>query len=104
MDQKVYHQPEQLKCTSCNGAGGECVYCRGLGRRDRRLEGYYISFEPTGDYAIDKILGAVACAAKAYHHTDCWNDKTSPFDDHTGSDPNEWIQNAANEAAAARSS
>ena len=65
----------------------------------RRMDGYYIGFESTGNVHIDKILGAVACAGKAYHHTDCWGDETRPYDDHTGRDPNEWIQNAANEAA-----
>tara|TARA_R110000782_G_scaffold254550_1_gene342933 strand:+ start:326 stop:550 length:225 start_codon:yes stop_codon:yes gene_type:complete len=68
---------------------------------ERRLEGYYIGFEATGNAHIDKILGAVACAGKAYHNTDCWDEETSPYDDHTGRDPNEWIQNAANEAATA---
>jgi len=101
MDEPVYHAAERLECSSCNGAGGECGYCRGQGKRDRRLDGYYIGFEPTGSHAIDKILGAVACAGKAYHHTDSWNDETRPYDDHTGRNPNEWIQNAANEAAAA---
>jgi hypothetical protein len=66
---------------------------------NRRMDGYYIGFESTGDSYIDKILGAVACAGKAAHHTDGWNDDTRPYDDHTGRDPNEWIQNAANEAA-----
>ena len=97
---KTYHKAERLECESCKGAGGDCGYCRGAGARDRRLDGYYISFEPTGNHAIDKILGAVACAAKAYHHTDSWGDETTPYDDHTGNNPTEWIQNAAVEAVA----
>jgi len=67
--------------------------------QERRMDGYYIGFDYTGFPVVDKILGAVACAGKAYHHTDCWNDETEPYDDHTGSNPNEWIQNAADEAA-----
>lgn len=107
MSDKVYHKAEMLLCASCDGSGVSnansetCGYCNGLGAQPRRLDGYYIGFEPTGNHHIDKILGAVACAGKAYHHTDSWNDETRPYDDHTGRDPNEWIQNAANEAAKA---
>jgi hypothetical protein len=68
---------------------------------DRRMDAYYYSFEPTKVEAVDKILGAVACAGKAFHHTTDWNDEIkNPYDDHTGSTPVEWIQNAAIEAAA----
>ncbi len=63
------------------------------------MDGYYIGFEKTGVPEIDKILGAVACAGKSCHHTDCWHDETPPRDDHTGNCPNDWIQNAADEAA-----
>lgn len=66
---------------------------------DRRMEAYYYDFEPTKSAAVNKILGAVACAGKAYHHTQDWCEKTSPYDDHTGVSPAEWIQNAAIEAA-----
>ncbi|MDF1807946.1 hypothetical protein [Hyphomonas sp.] len=93
---------ELISCASCSGTGiydGECRWCKGSGKRPRRLEGYYIGFDPTGSHAIDKILGAVACAGKAYHHTECWEDETPPYDDHTGNRPSEWIQNAAIEAA-----
>jgi hypothetical protein len=104
MSKAIHHKVEQLICVSCGGNGaatvGACGFCRGSGRRGRKLDGYYIGFEPTGNFAIDKILGAVACAGKAYHHTDSWNDETSPYDDHNGRNPNEWIQSAANEAAA----
>ena len=100
MDEKLFHKHERLTCQSCGGSGVDCSWCDGTGTRPRRMDGYYIGFEPTGNFAIDKILGAVACAGKAYHHTDSWNDETNPYDDHAGRDPNEWIQNAANEAAA----
>jgi len=66
---------------------------------ERRMDAYYYDFESTKNAAIDKILGAVACAGKAYHHTQDWCDETSPYDDHTGKTPTEWIQNAAIEAA-----
>lgn len=64
------------------------------------LSGYYIDFEPTGEFAIDLILSAVARAGKAYHSTDCWNDETPLYDDRfRGECPVDWIQNAANDAA-----
>jgi hypothetical protein len=66
---------------------------------ERRMNAYYYDFETTKNAAIDKILGAVACAGKAYHHTQDWRDETEPPDDHTGETPAEWIQNAAIEAA-----
>jgi hypothetical protein len=66
----------------------------------RRLEAYYYGFEPTGNDAVDKILGAVACAGKAIHNTAEWNEELGAnYDDHTGATPIDWIQNAANEAA-----
>lgn len=67
----------------------------------RRLDAYYYGFDPTGCEPIDKILGAVACAGKSFHHTDCWRGKATVRDDHTGDTPEEWMQNAANDAAAA---
>lgn len=95
---------QKVDCPSCKATGlydGEaCPWCKGGGQIPRRMDGYYIGFEPTGNFAIDKILGAVACAGKASHHTDGWNEESRPYDDHSGRDPNEWIQNAANEAAA----
>lgn len=63
-----------------------------------RMDAYYYEFKPTGVEAIDKILSAVACAGKAYHHTESWNEDCD-WPPHTGSSPVEWIQNAANEAA-----
>ena len=67
---------------------------------ERRMDAYYYSFVPTGVAAVDKVLGAVACAGKAYHHTDNWCEDTPAYDDHTGPTPVDWIQNAALEAAA----
>lgn len=65
-----------------------------------RMNAYYYSFNSTGVPEIDKILSAVACAGKAYHHTDCWNDENE-WPPHEGNTPIEWIQNAANKAAEA---
>lgn len=68
-----------------------------------RLDAYYFGFTPTGDELIDRILSAVACAGKAYHNTESWDEETPPYEDFfKGKNPVEWIQNAADEAAAAR--
>ena len=72
-----------------------------------RMDAYYYSFTPTGVPEIDKILSAVACAGKAFHHTDCWTDEAyggEPPEPHSGKTPVDWIQNAANEAARAMTS
>lgn len=66
---------------------------------DRRMDAYYYGFDSVGHDAIDKVLSAVACAGKAYHHTEDWADPSTPRDDHTGDTPVAWIQNAAKEAA-----
>lgn len=66
-----------------------------------RMNAYYYSFTPTGVEAIDRILSAVACAGKAYHHTEGWSESANPPEYLRGEDPIEWIQNAANDAAAA---
>lgn len=66
---------------------------------DLRMDAYYYGFGLTGIHAVDLILSAVACAGKAFHHTDCWFDESTPYDGHTGSTPVEWIQNAGNAAA-----
>ena len=64
-----------------------------------RMQAYYYSFDRTGIAPVDKVLSAVACAGKAFHHTDCWtDDDTHP--DHDGGSPRDWIQNAANAVAA----
>jgi hypothetical protein len=68
-----------------------------------RLNAYYYSFHPTGDEMIDRILSAVACAGKAFHHTEDWDTELHPYEDFLrGSTVVEWIQNAANDAAASR--
>ena len=59
------------------------------------MDAYYFGFSKTGVLEIDQILSAVACAGKAYHHTEDWND--CPYDDNTS--PVDWIQDAANDAA-----
>lgn len=60
-----------------------------------RMDAYYFGFSATGAREIDEILSAIACAGKAYHHTQMWND----------ADEGEWsyaelIQHAASRAAA----
>lgn len=66
---------------------------------DLRMDAYYYGFDQTGVPAIDRILSAVACAGKAFHHTSQWQDECSPYVGHVGGTPAEWIQNAANDAA-----
>ena len=63
-----------------------------------RMGAYYYGFSQTGARAVDKVLSAVACAGKAFHHTSEWNDDAT-FPGHTGDTPVDWIQNAADEAA-----
>jgi hypothetical protein len=65
------------------------------------MSGYYIGFDKTGVYEIDKILSAIACAAKASHHTEGWCDMSGEHAPHKGETPCDWIQCAANEAAKA---
>jgi hypothetical protein len=72
-----------------------------------RMDAYYYGFEPTGNHAIDRILSAVACAGKAYHNTGDWTDdkdwqgnQHAPHPEFGGASPVEWIQRAANDAAA----
>jgi hypothetical protein len=65
-----------------------------------RMDAYYYAFRPTGIPEIDLILSAVACAGKAYHHTECWQDECE-WEPHEGTSPVAWIQNAADKAAKA---
>lgn len=66
-----------------------------------RMNAYYFAFEPTGVELIDRILSAVACAGKAYHHTDGWTDDTEPYEPFfRGTCPADWIYYAAADAAA----
>ncbi len=62
-----------------------------------RMDAYYYGFEPTGVREIDLILSAVACAGKAYHHTESWNER----DESHEPSPVDRIQDAANAAARA---
>ena len=65
-----------------------------------RMNAYYYSFAPTGERAIDVVLSAVACAGKAYHHTEDWREATEPYERaHRGPTPCAWIENAAADAA-----
>lgn len=68
-----------------------------------RMDAYYYGFDPTGVPEIDRILSAVACAGKAYHHTEDWDEEISSperYGEHIqGNTPSKWIQNAANDAA-----
>lgn len=65
-----------------------------------RMDAYYYGFYPTGCQKVDIILSAVACAGKAYHHTEDWGEQTTPRPHLTGESPVDWIQNAASAAAA----
>lgn len=73
--------------------------------KNRRMDAYYYQFDQTGVDWVDKILSAVACAGKSFHHTDMWRDEEWPNGDcwnhegHSGKSCIEMIQNAANEAA-----
>jgi hypothetical protein len=65
-----------------------------------RMDAYYYSFGSTGVPEIDLILSAVACAGKAYHHTEMWNEECE-WTPHEGNAPVDWIYNAAAKAAEA---
>ena len=67
---------------------------------DLRMQAYWYEFEPTGVKEIDLILCAIATAGKANHHTASWvDDSYKKYPDVEGGTPEEWIQNAANNAA-----
>lgn len=70
----------------------------GLGEK-LRMDAYYYGFTETGVPEIDRILSAVACAGKAFHHTSEWCEDASAYKGHEGMCPLDWIQNAANDAA-----
>lgn len=63
-----------------------------------RMTAYYYGFYDTGVREIDLILSAVACAGKAFHHTQDWNDDCT-WIGHEGDTPEAWIQNAGRKAA-----
>lgn len=64
-----------------------------------KIESYWYEFDPTGIDEIDNILNAVALAGRYFHSTEFWNDEATG-DGVVGDTPIEWIQNAANRAAA----
>ena len=65
------------------------------------MSAYYYSFDATGARSVDRILSAVACAGKAFHGTEEWTTECEAYiSDTKGNSCVEWIQNAANEAAA----
>lgn len=67
-----------------------------------RMNAYYYGFTPTGMECIDRILSAVACAGKAYHHTDQWGEPTPKYEEcFRGDCPADWIQSMADDAAEA---
>ena len=77
--------------------------CERVQRLDNplRMDAYYFGFTPTGEELIDRILSAVASAGKAYHHTEDWTEAIDPYEDvFRGQTCAEWIQYAANDAAA----
>jgi len=66
---------------------------------DMRMDAYWYGFDKTGVAEIDRILSAIACAGKSFHHTEFWSDVAGDYPGHKGKTPIEWIQNAANDAA-----
>lgn len=68
-----------------------------------RLDAYYYGFVPTGVELVDRVLSAVACAGKAFHNTEDWNDQVSGVYETflRGETPIAWIEAAAADAAAA---
>jgi hypothetical protein len=69
-----------------------------LTSKELRMDAYYYSFGSTGVPEVDLILSAVACAGKAFHHTESWSDECE-WEPHDGNCPIEWIYNAAVKAA-----
>lgn len=66
-----------------------------------RMNAYYFGFDETGERSVDRVLSAVACAGKAFHHTEQWGEPCEAYMSETkGNSCREWIQNAANDAAA----
>jgi hypothetical protein len=62
-----------------------------------RFESYYFGLDATCVKSIDEILKAVTRAGSSSHHTDSWADKVEWYDNRS---PVDWIQEAANTAAA----
>jgi hypothetical protein len=79
--------------------GPACLICHNE-RLMMRLDAYYYGFNSTGNAEVDKLLSAVACAGKAFHGTEDWQEKCEPYEDFLrGANPVDWIQNAANDLA-----
>ncbi len=70
-------------------------------KQEMNLTSYWFEFDATGVECIDRILSAVAEAGNRGHHTHSWQDEEIPPAGHVGDSPEEWIQNAANDAAKA---
>lgn len=64
-----------------------------------RMDAYYYAFDRTKIDCIDKILSAVACAGKCYHHTENWTEDCTDYPHLKGGNCAAWIENAAKEAA-----
>lgn len=102
--QKIEETPMVHQCCGrvvCDGKD-----CRNNGPWGKvpawRMGGYYYDFTHTGLAPIDKILSAVGCAGKAYHHTGSWGEETEFGYEHLrGKSPEAWIENAAADAASA---
>lgn len=66
-----------------------------------RMRAYYYGFSTTTIEAIDLLLCAVAAAGKLFHHTDQWTSEIDyQVENVRGKSPVDWIQNAADDAAA----
>lgn len=63
------------------------------------LRSYYFHFKPTGEPLVDKILEAVSQGGRCFHSTELWQEEYER-EGLEGKSVQEWIQNAANNAAA----
>jgi hypothetical protein len=64
------------------------------GDKSATFNAYYYRFDATGVEPIDTVLKVVACAGKAYHHTEGWSD-TDVYNPSVADE----IQVASNDAA-----
>ncbi len=71
--------------------------------KEMRMDAYYYGFKRTGEDCVDLILSAVACAGKAFHHTNQWSEDDAEPNGYNerlrGSTMTDGIQNAAADAA-----
>ena len=95
----------------CRGGVGQNISAGKRFRKDTQMEmtpekrlhlqAYYYGFSETDVRPIDLILRAVSAAGKLFHHTDQWASEIDyPVENVRGSAPVDWIQNAADDAAA----